>query len=81
MTKLTAEEYFELEAVFIDLLNVETEFSEEDISDITFRLLKALSGEDIVDKEEVFDYSKPKPEPTPPKEDPPQLEFDPEIHL
>ena len=81
MAKLTAKEYYELEAVFIDLLNVETEFSEEDISDISFRLLKALSEENIVNKEEVFDYSKQKPEPTPLKGDATQLEFDPEIHL
>ena len=79
MAKLTAEEYYELEAVFIDLLNVETGFNQEEISDISFRLLKALSEEGIVDEEEVFDYIKPIP--TPPKEDPPQLGFEPEIHL
>ena len=79
MAKLTTKEYFELDSVFIDLLNGESGLQSEDIIDISFYLLKALSEQNIVNKEDIFDYQPNKP--TPPKEDSPQLGFDPEIHL
>ena len=79
MAKLTAKEYFELDSLFIDLLNVESGLQSEDIIDISFYLLKALSEQNIVDRDEILDYEPDKP--APPKGDTTQLEFDPEIHL
>ena len=79
MAKLTTKEYFELDSLFIDLLNGESGLQSEDIIDISFYLLKALSEQNIVDRDEILDYEPDKPSPL--KGDATQLEFDPEIHL